>query len=290
MANLKYWLLATRPKTLPASIIPVLVGSAIAARDGYFDWFYLSIIIVCALLIQIITNFFNEYYDYLKGADTDDRLGPRRAVASGLISPKSMKIASIALLMITFALGMILVAQAGWLILAIGIFSLFFSWSYTGGPMPLAYKGLGDIFVLIFFGIIAVNGTYFVYSGNFSEVAFIAGFAPGIFSMNILSVNNIRDIETDVKVGKITMAVRLGERISKLIFVILNIGAFVVSLLLYLKLGQAILLFPLAAFPLSIIIIKNLYTKKGKELNSVLAQTGLLLMIHGILMVVSFIY
>jgi 1,4-dihydroxy-2-naphthoate polyprenyltransferase len=289
MNDLKYWLAATRPKTLPASIIPVLVGSAIAARDGFFDWFYLSIILVCAILIQIITNFFNEYYDFLKGADTEDRLGPRRAVASGLISPRAMKIASIILLLITFALGMILVAKSGWLILAIGIFSLFFAWGYTGGPMPLAYKGLGDIFVLIFFGIIAVNGTYFVFAGQFSEIALIAGFAPGIFSMNILSVNNIRDIETDVKAGKITMAVRLGAKTSKLIFVILNLLAFSVSIVLYVFLDDYLLLFPLAALPLSLVIIKNLYSKSGKELNAVLAQTGMLLMVHGILMVLGFV-
>lgn len=289
MSKIKTWLLATRPKTLPASIIPVLVGSSIAARDGFFEWYYLWIILTCALLIQIITNFFNEYYDYLKGADTKERLGPQRAVAAGLISPGAMKAASIVLLIITFALGMLLVMKAGWLILVIGVFSLFFAWGYTGGPLPLAYKGLGDIFVLIFFGIIAVNGTYFVFAESFSEVAFIAGFAPGIFSMNILSVNNIRDIETDKKAGKITMAVRLGAKTSKIIFIVLNLLAFSVSVILSVYLDSIEMLYPLAVLPLSLKIIRNLYLRKGKALNKVLAQTGLLLMIHGLLMVVGFV-
>jgi 1,4-dihydroxy-2-naphthoate octaprenyltransferase len=289
MSKIKTWLLATRPKTLPASIIPVLVGSAIAARDGFFEWYYLWIILACAILIQIITNFFNEYYDYLKGADTKERLGPQRAVAAGLISPGAMKVASIALLLITFALGMLLVMKAGLLILVIGIFSLFFAWGYTGGPLPLAYKGLGDIFVLIFFGIIAVNGTYYVFAESFSEVAFIAGFAPGIFSMNILSVNNIRDIETDQKAGKITMAVRLGAKKSKMIFVVLNLLAFSVSVILSVYLDSIEMLYPLATLPLSMRIIRNLYIREGKALNKVLAQTGLLLMIHGIVMVAAFL-
>ena len=167
------WYLASRPKTLPASLIPVLIGASIAYYDNSIEVGYLIITFVCALLIQIITNFINEIYDYKKGADNEERLGPKRFVASGEISVKTMKYVSTILIIITFLLGLILVYGAGLLILAIGIFSLLFAYLYTAGPFPLAYKGFGDLFVLIFFGVVAVSGTYYIQTHSINIIVII---------------------------------------------------------------------------------------------------------------------
>ena len=289
MGKAKIWFLATRPKTLPASLVPVLIGTAAAYSDSYFRPLYFAITLVCALFIQILTNFINEIYDFKKGADTKERLGPRRHVASGDISVKEMKAVSLVLALITFGLGLVIVFHAGWIILAVGISSLFFAYAYTGGPYPLAYNGLGDIFVFIFFGLIAVSGTYFVQALEISYASLIAGAAPGFLSMNILAVNNIRDIETDPKAGKITMAVKLGKKKAQALYVIISALAFAVPVILYILSENYYMLLPLISMPLAVKLCIGIYTKAGRELNSVLAGTAKLLLIHGLLMAVGYI-
>ncbi len=286
----KIWANATRPKTLPASVVPVLIGTAMAYYDGFFNPVILFLTLICSLLIQITANFLNEIYDFQKGADSKDRIGPTRAVSVGLIKPFTMKIISGILVLVVFVIGLFLVYTGGGIfIFSIGIFSLFFAYIYTGGPYPLAYKGISDIFVLIFFGILAVTGTYYLQTHKLFPEVIIASLAPGFLSMNILGVNNIRDIDTDRRAGKITLAVRLGEKPAKIMYVIINLFAFIVPVILYFYLENIYFLIPLLIFPVSLIICLNLFNSSGAKLNQILAQTGILLILYGISNALSFI-
>jgi len=287
--NIKDWIEATRPKTLAAGIVPVLIGNSVAYSDGKFNLFFAFITLICSVLIQIITNFFNEVYDFKKGADSYNRIGPKRQVASGDISPKIMLLTSYLLLVLTFGLGLILVNHSGIEILIVGVVSLIFSYLYTGGPFPLAYKGLGDIFVFIFFGIIAVNGSYFIQTGNLSEFSIISSVAPGLLSANILNVNNIRDIYTDPNAGKITLAYRLGKKNAIRLYWLSTGFCYLSLILIYELSGDLILLLPFLSFPLAVKLCFDINNKTCRELNGVLAATGLLLLIYGILSSLSFI-
>ena len=289
MIQLRYWLKATRPKTLPASLIPVFIGTSVAYSENKFDFFLFIITALCSMLIQIITNYLNELYDFKKGADTKERLGPQRIVADGIVKPRQMAIVSILLIIITISLGMILVAHAGIIILISGLVSILMAYAYTGGPYPLAYKGVGDLFVLVFFGLLATAGTHYVQTLNFSYIALIAGFAPGFFSMNILGVNNIRDINTDIKVGKMTLQARLGVNKSKIMYYIINLLAFLVPIVLFLFNMNMILLLPILIFPISISICRKLSKSTGAEYNIILNNTGKLLVFYGILQSISFV-
>lgn len=212
------WLEATRPKTLPAAVAPVLIGSALAWHDRAFDWMAATLCLVFAVLIQIGTNFANDYYDFVKGADTADRVGPRRAVAAGLISPRVMYRAMIVILTIAFPVGLCLVAWGGpWLIL-IGVVSVVCAIAYTGGPYPLGYNGLGDVFVLVFFGPVAVGATYFVQAGSWGLAQLVWALAPGLLAANILVANNYRDVDTDRLAGKRTTVVRFGRGFARIQF------------------------------------------------------------------------
>ncbi len=288
-SSLKTWFLATRPKTLPAGLVPVLIGTALAIRDNSFDLIYFLLVVVCSLLIQIITNFINEIYDFKKGADTEERLGPERAVAVGKINVKTMSVVSGILLLITFGLGLVIVERAGIEILIIGISSLFFAWAYTGGPYPLAYKGLGEIFVLIYFGIVAVAGTYAVLTLNWTFESALWGLVPGFISMNILGINNIRDIETDRKVNKMTMAARLGKTNAERLYILIYILLYVTHIYLAIENGSLILLLPLITAPLAIQICKKALLAEGQVYNELLAKTGKLLVIHGLITSISII-
>ncbi len=288
MASWKTWFNATRPKTLPASLSPVLIGTSIAFYHNSFNFFYFLLISILSVLIQISTNFINELYDFKKGADTANRLGPTRAVAAGLIDYKSMKYVSIALVLVIFALGMILVWKSGWIILAIGLSSLFFAWAYTGGPYSLAYNGWAEPAVLIFFGIFAVNGTYFVYTDKFDCIPLIASLMPGLLSTNLLLVNNIRDIETDRTVNKNTLAVKLGRNYSNHLYLIIHFFTLLIPFYLAQYLNNYLLLIPLVLLSLHIKCAKNTYFLNGRELNKVLFLNGLLILLNGILTALAF--
>jgi 1,4-dihydroxy-2-naphthoate octaprenyltransferase len=204
------WLLAARPKTLPAAAAPVVVGAALAAFRGGFAPLPALAALLGALLIQIATNLANDYFDFVKGADTEERVGPTRVTQAGLVSPQAVRNAMLATLAAAFLVGVYLVWVGGWPIALIGAVSLVCAVAYTGGPFPLAYHGLGDLFVFVFFGLIAVAGTVYVQIGSFPAEAWLAGAGIGAMSTAILVVNNLRDIGTDAKAGKRTMAVRLG--------------------------------------------------------------------------------
>jgi 1,4-dihydroxy-2-naphthoate octaprenyltransferase len=278
------WLEALRPKTLPAGAAPVVLGSALAFTHETFSLVPALVALVCALFIQILSNFINEIYDHRKGADTEERLGPTRAVAKGLIPEKAMIRASVALAASTFFIGLYLVYLGGWPIFVIGLFSLFFAWAYTGGPYPLAYKGVADFFVFIFFGVIAVCGTYYLQAGTVNFEAFMVSITPGALSMNILGVNNIRDIHTDPKAGKITMAVRLGAANAKLMYVILLALSFIPAFYLFATGFSFWILIQFLALPLGIKLIKELYALTGSDLNRVLAGTAKFLAISSLLL------
>jgi 1,4-dihydroxy-2-naphthoate octaprenyltransferase len=245
--------------------------------------------LICSILIQIITNYINEIFDFKKGADNEERLGPKRMVASGEISLKSMKKASTILIIITFFLGLILVYESGWVILAIGLFSLFFAYAYTGGPYPLAYKGVGDIFVLIFFGIAAVAGTYYILTGAINEIVILTSLGPGFLSMNLLGVNNIRDIDTDKKVGKMTLAVRLGRKKANYLYIFLMAGTYFLPFAIGHLTQSLYNLIPVISIFLGIKLSVDVVKKQGRDLIKVLEGTGKLLLLYGLLTSIGFI-
>lgn len=207
----RIWVAAARPRTLPAAVAPVLVGSVLAWRDGAADPLAAGACLTFALLVQIGTNFANDYYDFVHGADTAARVGPRRAVAAGLITAIAMKRAMWLVFAIAFASGLTLIAWGGPWLLLVGVASIACGIAYTGGPWPLAYHGLGDLFVFLFFGLVAVTATYFVQAGRITSDAVAAAVPIGLLATNILLVNNYRDADTDRDAGKRTLVVRWGR-------------------------------------------------------------------------------
>lgn len=215
------WLMAARPKTLPAAAAPVFVGMGLATlRDGFSAGPALAALLG-ALLIQVATNLANDYYDFVRGGDTAERVGPTRVTQAGLVQPRAVKRAMLLTLSAALVVGVYLVSVAGWPIVAIGVTSLICAVAYTGGPFPLAYHGLGDLFVFVFFGLVAVAGTVFVQTLTWPAEALWAGAGVGALSTAILVVNNLRDIPTDRLAGKNTLAVRLGVQGSRAEYLLL---------------------------------------------------------------------
>lgn len=213
---MKSWVLASRPKTLPAAIAPVCVGCAVAWNVAQVFSLTLALCTMfSAIAIQIATNFFNDAIDADKGADTANRLGPTRTTSAGLTSRKAMYAAATITLLIASAFALPLLQARGWTILLIGIPSVYFSFGYTGGPLPLAYRGLGDFFVLLFFGLIAVSGSVFVQLGSWPWQGFVAGTQIGLLSTALIAINNLRDVAEDTLSNKKTLAVRFGQTFSR---------------------------------------------------------------------------
>lgn len=277
------WIQATRPKTLFASIVPVLMGSATAWKHGSFTPWVMLVTVVCSACMQIISNFINEIEDFRKGADTPDRVGPTRAIAQGLITPKAMAIATATLGVSTFLLGLLLVWHSSWITLAIGVLSLLSAWAYTGGPKPLAYIGLGEVFAFIFYGIVAMCGTFYVQTGTLTLPCIIASLTPALLSANILLSNNIRDVDTDKRAGKITLAVRIGERNARILYVVLLLASLSIPLLLWFQLSSIWYLLPMASSVLAPTLLHKARHAQGAHLNSLLAGTGALLFVFGLL-------
>jgi 1,4-dihydroxy-2-naphthoate octaprenyltransferase len=274
-----------RPRTLPAAVAPVAVGSALAAHAGSFQPVPALLCLAFAVLVQIGTNFANDYYDFVKGADTAARVGPRRAVAAGLVSPATMRAAMIGVFAASFFAGLGLVAWGGPWLLAVGVASILCGVAYTGGPYPLAYHGLGDVFVFIFFGLVAVGGTYFVQAGRLPWDAILAGVPVGLLAANILVVNNYRDAETDAAAGKRTLVVKLGRPAARAQFAGSLVVAF--ALPLYFAFGRGFgwwALLPLAAVPLAWSHFRRLQAgKTPAELIALLGDTGKLLALYAVL-------
>lgn len=283
-AGWSVWWAAARPRTLPAAVAPVLVGSALAWREGSFQVVPALLCLGFALLIQIGTNFANDYYDFVQGADTAARVGPRRAVAAGLVSPATMRRAMFATFAAAFLLGLGLLPWGGPWLLVIGVASVLAGIAYTGGPWPLGYHGLGDVFVFLFFGLVAVGATYFVQAGRWTAGALLASIPIGLLAANILVVNNYRDVETDAVAGKRTLVVRFGRRFARWQFGLSLTGAFAAAGLLAWTRGPACLA-PLVLVPMAWRQARRLRESTSpSELIALLGDTGKLVALFALLL------
>lgn len=289
--KLKIWFLASRPKTLWAGIAPVIIGSALAYGNNKFHLISALAALLASLLIQIATNFANDYFDFVHGADTKERIGPTRITQSGLVKPPIVKLAFIITFFLAFLIGLYLIWRGGLPILIIGVLSIILGIIYTGGPFPLGYHGLGDIVVLIFFGPVAVGGTYYVQALEVTPEVIIAGFSPGLLSMALLTVNNLRDIHTDRKAGKKTLAVRFGEFFTRMEYLFSIAIACLIPAILYLIKGDhPYALATTFVFIPAIPSIYSIFMKQiGPELNHILANTGKLLLLYSVVFSIGWI-
>jgi 1,4-dihydroxy-2-naphthoate octaprenyltransferase len=272
----RIWLMAARPRTLPAAVAPVLVGTALAATDGTFKPVTFLAALVGALFIQVGTNLSNDYSDARRGADTEDRLGPVRVTAGGLVPPRQVLIATYVAFAVAVLAGVYLIATAGWELLLVGAASILAGVLYTGGPRPYGYEGLGEIFVFLFFGVVAVAGSYFAQTEALAWEALVLAVPVGLLASAILVVNNVRDLETDRRAGKRTLAVRLGRERARTLFVAMIAGAFLTAPLPWL-LGSLSpwLLLSWLAIPLAVPVVRLVRTRTdGPALNGALAGTG----------------
>ncbi len=217
--TIRPWILAARPKTLPAAMVPVWVGSMPALVDGdrfTGSWFLFWCTLLSCLCIQIATNLFNDAIDHAKGADTERRVGPRRVTASGLLRPGTVLVGALGFCLLAALIAIPMIVAQGWPVVAIGLVSLFFAYGYTGGPFPLAYRGMGELFVILFFGFVAVSGSYFVQTGEWGGAGMLRlGLQCGLYSSVLIAVNNLRDLDEDRGSGKRTLAVRFGETFAR---------------------------------------------------------------------------
>ena len=286
---MNHWVLASRLKTLTAAISPVLVGVSLAIHDGKFQPFIAFMTLLAAVLIQIGANFANDVYDFLNGSDREDRLGPTRATQSGLISPEDMKKGMWLVFALAICVGFYLASIGGWPIVWIGLASIASAIAYTGGPYPLGYHGWGDVFVFVFFGIIAVPGTYYLQSGFVSYDSILFGIPLGALSTAILIVNNLRDADTDIKSGKRTLAVRFGKTFVKIEYIIMMMVAFAIPIYILQFWDELSLYIILFLLPISIRLIQSLYNETGISLNPVLVNTAQFLFHFSILLSIGLI-
>jgi 1,4-dihydroxy-2-naphthoate octaprenyltransferase len=280
LSPLHIWLMAARPRTLPAAVAPVLVGTALAATEGTFRVLTFVAAMLGAVFIQIGTNLSNDYSDARRGADTEDRLGPVRVTAGGLVPPRQVLVATYVAFGLAVLAGVYLIATAGWELLLVGAASILAGVLYTGGPRPYGYEGLGEVFVFLFFGVVAVTGSYFAQTERLTWEAFVLAVPVGLLAAAILVVNNVRDLETDRRAGKRTLAVRLGRARARSLYAAMVYGAFVCALVPWLLgsdelsawLGLALLALPLAVPVVRIVRART----DGPSLNGALARTGML--------------
>jgi 1,4-dihydroxy-2-naphthoate polyprenyltransferase len=284
LSHLRLWLLAARPRTLPAAVAPVLVGTALAGSEDVFRALPFVAALVGSVFIQIGTNLSNDYSDARRGADTEDRLGPVRVTAGGLMPPRRVLIGTYVAFGVAVAAGLYLAAVAGWELLVVGAASILAGVLYTGGPRPYGYEGLGELFVFLFFGIVAVAGSYFVQTEELRWEAFALAVPVGLLASAILVVNNVRDIDTDRRAGKRTLAVKLGRESARKLFAGMVVASFLVPPLLVPALSAWVLL-PLAALPLAPPLVRTVATRTdGPALNGALAASGRLLAVYSLLL------
>lgn len=278
------WLTAIRPRTFPASLAPVLLGGAIAAHDHLFHTLSFAVTLFSALFIQIGTNLANDYYDFKKGADSPARVGPVRVTQAGWLTPAQVRLGYRLSFAVAFTLGMYLVARGGLSIVLIGLSSILFGILYTGGPAPLGYTGLADLFVFVYFGPVAVAGTYLVQAQRWSLASLIAGIAPGLLSVAILTANNLRDIASDTLAGKKTLSVRFGRNFGRWEYFLAVMIALLVPLVFFVSRGAMVFLLPQLLLPVAFMLSLKIFQEREPQvLIRVLEQTGQLLLAHAIL-------
>jgi 1,4-dihydroxy-2-naphthoate polyprenyltransferase len=272
--------MAARPRTLPAAVAPVLVGTSLAATEGTFKWLTFVAAMVGALFIQVGTNLSNDYSDARRGADTEDRLGPVRVTAGGLVPPRQVLVATYIAFGVAVAAGAYLIATAGWELLLVGAASILAGVLYTGGPRPYGYEGLGEVFVFLFFGVVAVTGSYFAQVEELTWEAFVLAVPVGLLASSILVVNNVRDLETDRRAGKRTLAVRLGRSRARGLYALMVYLAFLTVPVPWLAGSPdltAWVLLPWLALPLAVPAVRVVRNRSdGPSLNGALARTGML--------------
>lgn len=288
--SFRAWILAARPKTLTGAIIPVMIGSALAVADHRFAWLPALICAVFAGLMQIAANLINDLFDYLKGTDRDDRLGPERACAQGWISPGAMKKGILCTVILACAVGSTLLFYAGWKLIAVGAVCVLFAFLYTTGPYPLSYKGWGDVLVMVFFGFVPVGGTYYVQALTITPGVVVASLVCGLIVDTLLVVNNYRDREADRRSGKRTVVVRFGEPFGRYLYLVLGfLAAF--SCFWFAKEGRwyAALLPQLYLIPHVLTWRRMVKIHSGKKLNSILGETSRNMLLMGALLALGLI-
>lgn len=285
------WLLAFRFKTLIAAFVPVMVATALCSALNILSDIRISIYaLLGAFCIQIATNLLNDAIDFKKGADTQERLGPQRVTQSGLLSEKQVWLMGLFFLLLACGFGLPLVMRGGLPIVLLGVASLFLAYGYTGGPFPLAYLGLGDLFVILFFGLFAVVGTAYLQSLSVTTPMFIAGLQVGFLSTVLIAINNLRDSETDIKVGKKTLAVRFGDTFVKLEIVLLILLTYFLSLYYLIELERVQVLISFLISPLAVFIVGFVYSVKDKKnLNKALGLAALHQLLFSVLLSIGFV-
>ncbi|GJQ33062.1 MAG: 1,4-dihydroxy-2-naphthoate octaprenyltransferase [Ignavibacteriaceae bacterium] len=284
------WIMAARPKTLFAAFAPVIVGASLAVAENNFDAVSSVVALLCSILIQVATNYTNDLYDHLKGADTKERVGPKRALNEGWVTAQQMKMAIYLTFGIAFLMGLYLVYVGGPFILLIGILSIIAGFMYTGGPFPLAYNGLGDLFVFLFFGFVGTIGTYFINTGQVTSQALLASIPVGALVTNILVVNNYRDFDQDRKAGKRTLAVMFGKNFALGEYLILLGSSFAVPLIMFVYYDlNAWVFLPYLTLPFAYKLIVMLLNRHGSELNPALELTAKLSALYGVLFSVGLV-
>lgn len=281
VAERNYWIEAARPRTLVAGVVPVLVGTAASGRFSV-PRFLASLVV--AVFMQVGVNFANDYFDHVKGVDTEQRLGPRRLTAAGLIAPEAMRTAMVAAFAVALATGLWISAVAGWELAVVGAISLLAALGYSGGPYPYGSRGLGEVFVFVFFGVVATAGTAYVQIEELSGLALCASVPVGFLASAILVANNLRDIPTDSRTGKRTLAVILGDPRTRTTFKGLIVGSYLSLPLIVLCGGGLPALLPLLSFPLAIPVLKHVSTDSGRGLIRVLVGTAKLQLAFGVLL------
>lgn len=279
------WIAAARPKTLGAAIAPVVVGSVLGWKiSGQWSTWLLLCTLGSTIALQVATNWFNDALDFMKGADTQARVGPRRITAAGVMSPRTVMTAAWTMLGVAALLSLPLIQARGWAIVVIGVPSLYFCYGYTGGPMPLAYRGLGELFVILFFGFVAVLGSAFVQSGEWLVAGLVAGFQIGCLSTVLIAINNLRDQAEDRTTGKRTLAVRFGVTFARVEITALIILAHLAGLYWWENDFPRALTVPLAVVPVGLFLILRIWVQPpGPAYNRLLALSGMQLLLFAAL-------
>lgn len=285
----KAWIDATRPRTLPASAAPVVAATAYACYDGVVEWGAALLCLLFALLAQIASNMGNDYYDYKKGGDSPNRVGPQRAVVSGLISPQAMLIATMLVLAAACCVGLGLVAYGGWQLIPVGVIIAIFALAYSAGPFPLSRYGLGDVTVFIFFGLIAVNFTYYVQAGCFTIPVFMASVAQGVLAVNILLVNNYRDMEEDAASNKRTTVVLFGRTFASVWYLVNGFVAVACTYHIWVAGPRWIMAIPLIYLFMHVKTYRALTQRRGSYLNPLLGRTAMNLLLFTLLLVMAMV-
>ncbi len=284
----RIWWLAIRPRTLPAAASGVVMGSALAWRDGSFQLFPALAALLVALLLQIGSNVANDVYDFERGADTAERHGPLRVTQAKLLAPSQVKQAMWVIFGLAALCGLYLAYVRGWVVILIGLAAIVSAIAYTGGPFPLGYYGLGDLFVFLFFGVAAVAGTYFVQVGSVSTAAWWMSAPVGLIITAILVVNNLRDIDNDRAAGKHTLAVMLGERGAKIEYILCMAIAYLILPVLGLaKMVPVTSLLSWLSLPIAAKATRTVFTQKGRPLNAALAGTGQTALVYSLLFLIG---